>query len=115
VSAGDLGEIESKPSPAASDIEHTRVRFDPKLRGQVASLGELRIIERLVRSLEIGAAILLIGVEEERVEPAVEIVMVRYIAPGPRRRIELLQSPKAIASEPPQERPAQRRDVVLAH
>jgi hypothetical protein len=39
-------------------------------------LGELRIVEGLVRRLEIGAAILPVGIEEERVEPPIEIVVV---------------------------------------
>ena len=57
-------------------------------------LGELGVVERHLRRLEIGAAILLAGVEEERIEPAVEIVVMCDIAA--RARIELLQVPRQI-------------------
>ena len=62
----------------------------------MALLGELRLVERLIGRLEIGAGILPVGVEEERVEPAVEIVVVRDVAPRAAARIELLQ----VAGEP---------------
>ena len=47
----------------------------------MALLGELRVVERLIAGLEIGAGVLLVGVEEQRVEPPVEIVVVRDVAP----------------------------------
>ena len=101
VRAGDLGKIERKAAPAAADVEHRCARLDTKLGGEVALLGELGVVERLVRSFEIGAAILLVGVEEERIEPAVEVVVMRDIAPRARARIELLQAAEQVAPEPP--------------
>ncbi len=40
----------------------------------------LRFLERVVGSLEVGAAILLVGVEEQLVEPAIQIIVVRDVA-----------------------------------
>ena len=51
----------------------------------MALLGELGVVERLVGRLEIGAGVLPVGVEEQRIEPAVEIVMMRDVAPRARR------------------------------
>ena len=76
---GGLGEVEGEAAPAASDIKHRRPGGDAQLRGEVTPLGELGVVERLTLGLEIGAAVLLIGVEEELVEPPVEIVVVRHV------------------------------------
>ena len=94
----NLGEIERKPAPAAADVEHRGAGLvDAKLGREVALLGELGIVERLVGRLEIGAAILLVAVEEERIEPAVEVVVVRDVVAGAGPRIELLQAAEQIA------------------
>ena len=77
-------------------------------------LGELRVVERLIRRFKIGAAILLVGIEEELIEAAVEIVVMRDIAPRARARIELLHPAKQIARELQRHRPSRRRDVILA-
>ena len=63
--AGGLGEVEGEAAPAASDIEHRRPGLDEQLRREVAFLGELGVVERLTLGLEIGAAILLVGIKEE--------------------------------------------------
>src|SRR5712691_3567559 len=105
VRAAMLGEIERKPAPAAADFEHAPARRDQELRREVAFLGELGVIERLVAGLEIGAAVLPVGVEEQRIELAVEIVVVRDVAPRPRARIELLQAAIEKTDEPLQLRP----------
>ena len=92
VGAGDLGEIEPEPAPAAADVEHASDRArSQQLGGEMPLLGELRVVERLSGVLEIGAAILPVGVEEERVEPAVEIVVMRDVAARALARIELLR------------------------
>ncbi len=93
IDAADFGEIESKPAPAAADVEYALVGFDRQLGRHMALLGQLGVIERLFRALEIGAAILPVGVEEERVETPVEIVMMRHIAARTRARVELDQTP----------------------
>ena len=79
IGAGHLGQIEPKAAPARADVEHAVAAPDSELGGEVALLGQLGIIERGIRRLEIGAAILLVGVEEERIEPPVEVIMMRDI------------------------------------
>src|SRR5437870_2262762 len=108
-----LGEIEGKPAPAAPDVEHALVRGDQKLGREVSLFGKLRIVERLTVRLEIGAAVLPIRVEEQPVELAVEIVMVRNIAPRARARIELLQTTIEIAGQPLRPRPGGRASVAV--
>ena len=56
----------------------------------MALLGKLGVVERLVGALEIAAAILPVGVEEQRIEPAVEIVVMRHIVARAPARVELL-------------------------
>ena len=79
VGAGHFGEIEPKPAPAAADIEHALSGLQQQLGGEVPLLGELGVVERLVGVFEIGAAVLPVGVEEQRIEPSVEIVVMRDI------------------------------------
>ena len=59
----------------------------------MALLGELRVFERLVLVLEIGARILAVGIEEEAVEAVVEVVMIGGVAPRPRGRVRGAQPP----------------------
>ena len=80
----------------------------------MALFGELRVVKRLVLTFEIGAAVLLVGVEEEAVEPAVEVVMMGHIAPRPRTRVELLHTAKQVAHQPRRQRPFRRGDVFLS-
>ncbi len=68
-------------------------------------LGELGVVERLLGALEIGAAVLPVGVEEQRIEPAVEIVVMRHIAARAPARIELLQTAVQEAQQPLRPRP----------
>ena len=75
VGAGHFGQIKAEAAPARTDVEHAVAGSDQKLRREVTLLGELGVVERGVRRVEIGAAILLVGVEKERIEPPVEIVM----------------------------------------
>jgi len=73
---------------------------DQQLGGEMTLLGELGIVKGLVRCLEIGAAILLVGIEEERIEPPVEIVVMRDIVFRAAARIELLGVPGQITQPP---------------
>ena len=74
----------------------------------MALLGELGIVERRVRRFEIGAAVLLVGIEEEGIEPPVEIVVARDIVLRTAARIELLGMPDQIAQPPLQLGPARQ-------
>ena len=95
--ARDFGEIERQAAPAAADVEHLGAGLDAELRGEMPLLGKLSVVERLLGGFEIGAAVLLVRVEEELVKPAVEIVVMRHIAPRPRPKIELLDAAKQLA------------------
>ena len=106
VGAGHLGQIEAKAAPARTDVEHAVAASDQKLGGEVTLLGQLGIVEGGVRRLEIGAAILLVGVEEEGIEPPVEIVMMGDVVPRPAAPIELPGVPREIAHPPLQAAPA---------
>src|SRR5262245_44125129 len=66
----------------------------------MALLGKLSVVQRLVRRLEIGAAVLPVGIEEQRIELAVEIVVMRDIASRPWRRVELQEPTIKVANEP---------------
>ena len=48
-------------------------------------LGELGVVERLIGRFEVSAAILLVAVEKQRIEPTVEIVMVGDVASRAKR------------------------------
>jgi len=55
---------------------------DQKFGSDVALLGELGVIEQLVGRLEISAAVLPVGIEEQPVEAAVQVVMTCNVALG---------------------------------
>src|SRR5215475_3522177 len=81
----------------------------------MAFLRQLRIIERLVRSLEIGAAILAIGIEKQRIQMAIKIVVVRDIPPRAAAQVELLKMAPEKPQQPLRLRPSPRRtDAALA-
>ena len=75
-------------------------------------LRKLSVIERLFAGLEIGAAVLPVGIKKQRVKLAVEIVVMRRVAPRSRARIELFDAAMEVADEPSQPRP--RRQSALA-
>src|SRR4051795_5899465 len=66
----------------------------------MALLGELGVVERCVGTFEVGATVLLVGVEEEGIEPPVEVVVAGYIVPGTAPWIELPDVPEEVP-EPP--------------
>jgi hypothetical protein len=64
------------PPPAAADVEHPLTGLERKLRSDMRFLVELRLLQRLVIGVgPIGAAILLVVVEEEFVKLVAEVVM----------------------------------------
>ena len=111
--AGDLGKIERKSAPAAADVEHLGARLDLELGGKMTLLGELRVVERLVRTSRNRRSYIAGRRRGRAVEPAVEIVMMRDIAPRPRPRIELLHAPEQVAGELQRQCPSRRGDVIL--
>ena len=74
----------------------------------MALLGELGVVQRRVRRFEIGATVLLVGIEEEGIKAAIEIVMVRDVVQGLAARIELLGMPDEVTQTPLQLGPARQ-------
>jgi len=74
-------ELKRESAPTAADVEHFIARVEQQLGGEVAFLGSLRLLERLLARREVGAGILPVVVEEQAVERPREIVMVRSIGP----------------------------------
>ena len=58
----------------------------------MALLGDLRLLQRLVAAREIGAGVLPVAIEEQAVEPAVQVVVVRHVALRARRRVVLVDA-----------------------
>ena len=78
-----VGEPESKPTPAGTDIEHSHARLQPQFRGDVAALLLLSFVDTVLASQEIGAGVLPVGIEEQVVEGARQIVVMRGVAARP--------------------------------
>ena len=113
--AGIFGEIERKPAPAATDVEHAGPRLDPQLGGEVTFFCELGVVEGGRGGIEIGAAVLPVGIEKQRVEPLIEVVVMRDVAARTAAQVELLEpspcQPQRVERAPPAQGPA----VVAAH
>ena len=112
IGAADLGKIQAQPAPAAADVEHAAVALEQELGGKMPSLGKLRFVERLIEALEIATAILPVGVEEQRIEPPVEIVMVRHIVAGAPARVELAEAPLQVAQQILRPRPVRNLGLL---
>ena len=108
IGASGLGQIQRKSAPAGPDVEHALAALDQQLGGEMPLLGKLGVIQRRVGAFEIGAAILPVGIEKQRIEPAVEIVMALDVAPGTAARIELLNVADDVAQQPLRLGPARR-------
>ena len=66
----------------------------------MALLGKLGIIERQLGRFEIGAAVLPVGIQEQGIELAIKVVVMRDIASRPGARIELQEPAIKVANEP---------------
>src|SRR5437667_3550313 len=75
IGAGHFGQIQPKTSPTGADVKYAVAVPDQQLRSEMPLLGELGIVKRCIRRFKIGAAVLLVSIEEERVEAPVEVVM----------------------------------------
>src|SRR3569832_500663 len=76
--------------------------------------GELGVVERRLRGLKIGAAVLLVGIQKERVQPSVEIVVTSDGIFRAAARIELADMPDEISKPPLHLGPA-RQYLRLIH
>ncbi len=75
-----FGKVEREATPAAADVEHAFAGLEDQLGGDVPLLGELGVVEGLVRPLEVGAAVLPVGIQEQRIEPLVEVIVMGDVA-----------------------------------
>ena len=112
---GDAGDMRAEiarqgqrhAAPAAADVQHPQSGpVEAQLGGDVALLGGLRFFQRFVAPREIGAGILAVPVQEQAVQPAIQVIVVRDIAARPARRVVLQQAP---AERAEMFVPAQRR------
>ena len=85
-------QIEREPAPAAADVQHPHARLDQQLGGDVPLLVQLCRLQVEVRLGEVGAGVLPVAIEEQVVQLAGQIVMVRDVAPRARHRIELARA-----------------------
>ena len=77
-------------APAGTDVKHVQVRPDQaEFRRDVALLGRLRLLQRLGAVGEIRAGIVAVPIQEQRVQAAVQVVMMRHVAPGAGDRVVL--------------------------
>ena len=76
-------QVERHAAPAAADVQHFHAGFQVQLGGDMRLLVLLRLFQADARLIvhigEIGAAILAVAIEEERVERARQIIMMRDI------------------------------------
>ena len=91
-----LARYNAEAAPARADVEHALARLDGELGGDVALLGELRLLQ-VVAVLEVAARILPVAIEEQVVDGAVDVVVVRHVAPRPTGGIELQQPAAQVA------------------
>src|SRR5260370_5214851 len=106
--------MEGQAAPTRTDVEDALAALDQQLGSEVALLGKLRVLQRSFRTIEIGAAILHVGIEEQRVEPAVQIVVMRHVVARSPARIELPEATDQVAKPLARPCPAWPR-VRLVH
>ena len=92
---------DGKPAPAAADIQHRQARpVQTQLASDMAHLGGLRFLQRFTAGREIGAGIESFFVQKQRIQPSVQVIMMRDVAPGPRHRVVLLHAAQGLAQPP---------------
>ena len=110
-----------KPSPPQPQPMSSTRKSVPRSRSSSSLAARWRFLASWASSsdcsgvLEIAAAILPVGVEEQRIEPAVEIVMMRHVAARAPARIELAEAPGEVAEEPLQPRPVRHVGILPEH
>src|SRR5450631_3522414 len=90
-SSGGLGKIKPQTAKAATDIQRLMSLVDQQFGGDMALLGELRLLQALAGPLEIGAGILPIRVQKEIGKPMVQIVMACDILGRPESVVALME------------------------
>jgi hypothetical protein len=91
------GERQAHAAPATADVEDAHSGLDQELTCDVVLLRFLRLVQSHVGPGEIGAGVLLVGVEEEIVERARQVVVMRHVAAGAAHGVERAQPPQVVA------------------
>ena len=82
-----------EPAPAASDIQHREIRtIETELGGDVPLLRDLRFFQRFVAAPEVGARVLPVAIQEQAVQPSVQVVVVRDVAPCAAGAVQLVEA-----------------------
>ena len=83
-----------RQAPSAADVQHLLPRLQPQFADDMALLGLLRLFQRDLRICKVGAGILAVRIEEERVEILRQVLAMGDIPLTDSNRIPLLQSAK---------------------
>ena len=92
-----IGNFQCQTTPAGTDVENAAVLSNVQLTDQMALLGILRLLQTCRCVFEICARVLPVDVEEEFIQPTVEVVVMRYVLPRPGRKISRAKDTKARA------------------
>ena len=111
LAARRLGQIEAKAAPARADIQQALTRLDGELGCQVPLFGQLGLFQIGIGG-EIGTGILPVAIQEEVVDGALNVVVVRHVAPRPTGGIELHGAPDQIAHNIECARPGRHRMLL---
>jgi hypothetical protein len=84
------GEVQGEAAPAAPQVEDPLAGLEEQLGGDVVLLGALRRLETFPARRMVGARVLPLAVEEQRVELAGKVVVVRHVPRRPAARVALV-------------------------
>jgi hypothetical protein len=87
-----LSDRYSESPPAAADVQDPHARLDQQLGGDVLLFVQLGRLQVQVRLIEVGAGILQVAIEKQVVQLALQVVVVRDVAPCAWRRVELARA-----------------------
>ncbi len=85
--AGDPRQIERQSAPSAAYVQNACVGGYPQFGREVALFVQLGLGQTLVVVFKIGAGILPVGIEKQRIQRVTQIVVMRHIAAGAFRRV----------------------------
>ena len=101
-----LGQGHGEAAPARADVQRLHARLDQQLAADEGLLRRLGLFQRHVRTLEIGAGILHVGVEEPAIELVGDVVVVGDVLARGHAVVDLLDAPLQRLAEAAQGRAA---------
>ncbi len=99
---GSVREIQRHSAPTAPNVQYLLPRLQAQLRGDMALLRRLRLVQTLFTSLKVSAGILHVSTQKLLIERVAKVVVDLHILPRARDRIMLrkpLGSPRHAAPE----------------